>query len=110
MSKPKSYFDPLRNEYVQAPQEVIDEINKNAVQLRPIKNYVVRIIYKITTEFEKSHIQFNQDIFKNVISIEETDHYLVISFRDNTRRMLKHDDIINIEISEATNESKNYHD
>lgn len=105
----QGYFDVQSQKWVAAPKELVDEINKNAVQIRPLTTYVVRIVYKMTSDFEKPRIQFNQDIFKNVMSIEETDHYLVISFRDNTRRMIKHDDIINIEISEAANESENCH-
>ena len=100
----QGYFDAQSQKWMPAPKELIDEINKDA-----FTTYVVRIIYRTTIDFEKPRVQFNQDIFKNVMSIEETDHYLVISFRDKTRRMIKHDDIISIEISEATDESENYH-
>lgn len=110
MSKPEIYFDAQRNEYAQAPIAQVDEIIKKATQVKQIKIYTVRIIYKVTLDFEKPHIQVNQDTFSNVISIDETDHYIVMSFVDNSSRMIKHDDIASIEISEDINETKNYHD
>ena len=110
MSKPEVYFDAQRNEYVQAPPIQVDEMIKKATQAKQIKTYTVRIIYKVTLDFEKPQVQVNQDIFNNVTSIDETDHYLVISFVDNGTRMIKHDDIASIDISEDANETKNYND
>lgn len=110
MSRKEVYFDAQRNEYVQAPPIQVDEIIEKATQVKQIKTYTVRIIYKVTVDFEKPHVQVNQNVFNNVISVDETDHYLVISFVDNSRRMIKHDDIDSIDISEDANETKNYHD
>lgn len=110
MSKPEVYYDAERNEHVQAPPIQVDEIIEKATQVKQIKTYTVRIIYKVTLDFEKPHVQVNQNVFSNVTSIDETDHYIVISFVDNTTRMIKHDDIDSIEISEDVNETKNYYD